>query len=297
MKLVAFAQVNVKRFLILILIYALMASPVNADTNKRETPQREATICGAIKERLVFWLWSRMAPDPDPRRVSGSANIEAVFFVTGDGKKLSGYKFVAHDERGNRVAPQGYVLMALGNAMIADQMIRELSNYARFGYDAYIYDYRGYGLSEGKRRINAIIEDYREIVSDLNGKYQRKMLYGVSLGGMVMMNVIGSGVAFDAAVIDSSPSRLSDYGCPARIDPVNQLSRENAPRILVITGSRDQVLTVKQTQDLRLQAAELGASTYDGADFAHPYMDSGYDVHMRRVKMVQDYLIGRPLQR
>ena len=265
--------------------------PVYAVDGAGEMMEREAAICGAIKERLVFWLWSRMAPSPDPARVSGSANIEAVAFMTGDGKKLSGYKFAAHGESGNPVSPKGYVLMALGNAMIADQMIRELSGYARNGYDAYIYDYRGYGLSEGKRRINAIIEDYREIVTDLNGKYQRKMLYGVSLGGMVMMNVIGSGVEFDAAVIDSSPSRLSDYGCPARIDPVNHLTGYIAPKLLVMTGKRDQVLSPKQTRELREKAAEMGAETVDDADFAHPYMDRAYDVHLRRAKLVQEHLL------
>lgn len=282
-----------KRVVLFCWLFAHVIMPVYAVYGAGKPMEREVAICGAIKERLVFWLWSRMAPSPDPARVAGNANIEAVTFVTGDGKKLSGYKFTAHDKRGDPVQSKGYLLMALGNAMIADQMIRELSAYARSGYDAYIYDYRGYGLSEGKRRINAIIEDYREIVADLNGKYQRKMLYGVSLGGMVMMNVIGSGAEFDAAVIDSSPSTLSEHGCPARIDPVNHLSGDNAPRLFVITGKRDQVLSPKQTRELREKAAALGAKTYDGNDFAHPYMDQAYDVHLRRVKMVQNYLMGK----
>lgn len=271
--------------------WALMILPVYAAITRSDSGQREATICGPIKEPLVFWLWSRMTPRANPTRVTRRANVEAVSFETGDRKKLSGYRFAAHDEGGTPVKPKGYVLMTLGNAMIADQMIGELSAYARAGYDAYIYDYRGYGVSEGKRRINAIIEDYREIVADLNGKYRRKMLYGVSLGGTVMMNTIGSGVEFDAAVIDSSPSRLSDHGCPARIDAVDHLSDEIAPKLLVITGQQDQVLSAKQTRELREKAAEMGASTYDGADFAHPYMDRAYDVHLRRAKLVQDHLL------
>ena len=278
--------------MLLLSLAALVLAPVYAVTVDSEPDARESAICGKLKEPLVFWIWSRMAPKPDPSRVARDPHIEAVTFLTGDQKKLSGYKFSAHDESGRTVKPKGYLLMALGNAMIADQMIRELSVYASNGYDAYIYDYRGYGNSEGKRRINAIIDDYREIVSDLNGRYQRKMLYGVSLGGMVIMNVIGSGLAFDAAVIDSSPSRLSEYGCPARIDPVTHVSAEIAPKLLAITGQRDQVLSTRQTQELRQKAAEMGALTYDGADFAHPYMDSVYDVHMRRARMVQDYLIG-----
>lgn len=274
-------------------ISLLMAGSCSGAYGGSDMPGREDTICGPIKERFVFWMWSRMAPTPNPLRATGNDNIDAIFFVTGDGRKLSGYKFAAHDQGGKPVEPRGYVLMALGNAMIADQMIGELGSYARAGYDAYIYDYRGYGLSEGKRRINAIIEDYREIVADLNSKYQRKLLYGVSLGGMVMMNVIGSGVEFDAAVIDSAPSRLSTYGCPSRIDPVNQLSEAVAPKILFITGKRDQVLGPKDTRELREKGAALGAVTVDDEQFAHPYMDRSYEVQRRRARLVEDYLLKR----
>ncbi len=271
-----------------------MISPFHAWTAGSDTSQREAPICGALKEPFVFWLWSRMAPRAKPARATRRPNVEAVSFTTGDDKVLSGYRFRAHDERDEPVEPKGYVLMALGNAMIADQMISELSTYAKSGYDAYIYDYRGYGLSEGKRRINAIIEDYREIVADLNTRYERKMLYGVSLGGMVMMNAIGSGVEFDAAVIDSAPSRLSSYGCPDRIDPVNHLSEAVAPKLLIITGKRDQVLGSKDTRELREKAGELGAKTYNGDDFAHPYMDRAFDVHLQRARLVQEHLLPPP---
>ncbi len=277
--------------MLLFSLTALLLTPVQAATTDGNPVERESAICGRVKEPLVFWLWSAMAPRAEPSRLAHDPGIEAVTFTTGDRKKLSGYKLSAHDGNGKPVKPKGYVLMALGNAMIADRMIRELSAYGAHGYDAFIYDYRGYGLSEGKRRINAIIEDYREIVTDLNRKYQRKMLYGVSLGGMVMMNVIGSGVDFDAAVIDSSPSRMSAYGCPGRIDPVNHLSRKSATKLLVITGKQDQVLSASQTRELRERAAALGARTIDDDVFAHPYMDHSYQVQLRRAELTRDHLL------
>ncbi len=280
-----------KRLVLLLSIAVFLFTPVYGVTVKSEMTERESTICGEFKERFVFWMWSRMAPSPDASRIAQNKSIQAVSFVTADNKTLRGYKYSAHDGSGEAVAPKGYILMALGNAMIADQMIGNLVDYARGGYDAYIYDYRGYGNSEGKRRINAIIEDYREIVSHLNSKYDRKMLYGVSLGGAVMLNAIGSGVEFDAAVIDSSPSKLSDKGCPARIDPVSHISRVTAPKLLVITGKRDQVLPPAETGELREKAAAMGARTFDGDDFSHPFMDRSYDVHLRRTKLVRDYLL------
>ena len=276
-------------FLIPVAVLLLMSTVTNADAGVPAL--RETAICGKLKEPFTFWLWQAMAPEPDPSRLAGDPLIEAVEFVTGDGRTLRGYKLKANDAGRNIIQPKGYVLMALGNAMIAGQMVRELSAYGSRGYDAYVFDYRGYGLSEGKRRINAIIEDYREIVSDLNSRYRRKMLYGVSLGGMVMMNVIGSGVAFDAAVVDSSPSRMSVHGCPERIDPVRHLSASFASRLLVINGRQDQVLSMAQTRELREQAAVLGARTVDDEAFAHPFMDSSYKVHTRRARMIEDHLL------
>ncbi len=281
----------VKLPVLLISIVAFLFVPVDVAGVESETMKRESTICGAFKERFVFWMWSRMAPSPDASRIGHNTGVQAVSFVTADNRNLKGYKYSAHDDSGNTVTAKGYILMALGNAMIADQMIGELADYARSGYDAYIFDYRGYGNSEGKRRINAIIEDYREIISRLNTKYDRSMLYGLSLGGMVVMNAIGSGVKFDAAVNDSSPSKWSDKGCPARLDPVNHVSGAIAPKLLVITGKRDQVLSPAETRELREKAAAMGARTIDGDDFAHPYMDRSYDVHLRRTKLIRDYLL------
>ncbi len=280
-----------KGLLFLIPAAVLLLAPTVTNADGGVPAQRETAICGKFKEPFTFWMWHAMTPAPDQSRLAGDPLIEAVEFVTGDRRTLRGYKLKAHDAGRQSIQPKGYVLMALGNAMIADQMVRELSAYGSRGYDAYVFDYRGYGLSEGKRRINAIIEDYREIVADLNSRYRRKMLYGVSLGGMVMMNVIGSGAAFDAAVVDSSPSRMSVHGCPERIDPVRHLSARFASRLLVITGKQDQVLPAAQTRELRERAAVLGARTLDGEEFAHPYMDSSYKVHLRRVQLIEDFLL------
>jgi len=179
--------------------------------------------------------------------------------------------------------------MALGNAMIADQMIGHLKSFSQRGYDLYIFDYRGYGLSEGKRRINAFIKDYEEIINHLNSRYEKSLLYGVSLGGAVIANAIGSGLAFDRAVIDSSPSRFSPYGCPKAIDPTENIP-EDAEKMLVITGAIDSVLKPKMTSEFREIARLKGASVFDGPNYSHPFMDRNIDVHFDRLKRVINFL-------
>jgi alpha/beta superfamily hydrolase len=254
---------------------------------------REDTLCGWFKERLIFQIWRSAAPDPDESRVAMNPLIKSVEFKTSDGKLLKGYKYRAQATNEVPANPKGYALMALGNAMIADRMIGYLEPFSKRGYDAYIFDYRGYGRSEGRRRINAFIEDYKELVDHLNARYERHLLYGVSLGVAVMANVVGSGVAYDRAVIDSSPSRFSPHGCPARIDPAENIP-EDAKKMLVITGEKDTVLKPDMTSEYRELAEAKGAAVFHGLEYAHPFMDSR-EVHKDRLNRVIDFLAGQPV--
>lgn len=268
----------------IIFMIAIAASISNADA-----ADREATICGPVKERFYFWMWSMNAPSPDPSLVSQFKNIEPTSFITADNKKLVGYKYNSHNTQGEKTKAKGYLLVALGNAMIADRMITSFIQFAQSGLDVYIYDYRGYGNSEGKRRLNAIIEDYKEIALSLNKIYEKKFFYGISLGGVFISNVIGSGIDFDKAIIDSSPSRLSTHGCPLRVDPTENLPKDSS-KLFVITGKRDQVLGDDMTQELREIASKKGAKTIHGERFAHPFMDSSQEIHQERMDLIIKFL-------
>lgn len=261
-----------------VLLLVLMGGGVMAS-------DREEVLCGTFQERFLFFLWSSMAPSPDPDRVRGIEHVEAVEFVTGDKKIVRGYRYGAHDNSSAAVEAKGYVLMAMGNAMVADEMVKELKIFAEAGFDVYVYDYRGYANSEGNRRIKAIIEDHKEIAASLNERYERRMLYGTSLGGLIIMNVIGSGTEYDAAVIDSAPSKVSSFGCPSYLDPTSNLP-DDASRILVITAQKDRVLGEQMTAPLRIEAQKRGAKTYDGTDYEHPFMDRDPSIHLERMRRI-----------
>ena len=110
--------------------------------------------------------------------------------------------------------------------MLADQILGELQYFRKLDVDVYVYDYRGYGLSEGNSRLAAIVADYREIAASLNAQpYRRRLLYGMSMGGVILLNAVGASSDYSALVIDSAPSRISPYGCPKIYDPVHHLPR------------------------------------------------------------------------
>ncbi len=169
----------------------------------------------------MFWLWHNMAGAANPRGITNIHGVEPLKFATRDGLTLAGYKLAADN-------PTAYLLVAQGNAMLADQLIADLQTFRDRGWDVYIYDYRGYGNSQGKSRLAAIVDDYGEIIAHLNTLgYTKRLLYGISMGGVILLNAVGKTNLYTRLVVDSSPARISNLGCPARYDPVIHLPADS----------------------------------------------------------------------
>lgn len=250
----------------------------------------EQSICGQ-KEAFVFWLWSSVAGRPDPARTDGIKHLEDVAFTTKDKRILRGYQLKAHSPEGQALAAKGYLLVAQGNAMLAEQVIETFNEFAHSGYDVYLFDYRGYGRSEGRRRLKAILSDYREIIGHLDSlPYAKRRFYGMSFGGIVLLNALVGTSETARLVIDSTPSRLSDYGCPNRHDPVNNLPQDSA-QVLLIVGDKDSVVTPDMSKELAAVASMRGATLLQDPDLAHPFMDRDIRLHNRRLGAVKAFLL------
>jgi alpha/beta superfamily hydrolase len=270
----------IKALLALLVLTALtMSSGATALAQGTESP-----VCGAIREPFMFWLWRTMAGSPEPKRVAQIAGLEQIRFKTHDGIELGGYKLSAMN-------PKGYLLVAQGNAMLADHLVGDLQIFRDLGLDVYIFDYRGYGISQGKSRLVAILADYREIVSHLNTKsYDKRLLYGISMGGVILLNAVGQSESYMRLVVDSSPARISGFGCPERYDPVGHLP-EDSSRIMIISGAQDGVVTPAQMEEMIRVAGARGARVLRDEEFAHPYQDSTA-THRRRQNEVAAFLLG-----
>jgi alpha/beta superfamily hydrolase len=252
----------------------------------RSSENLEATVCGWFRERAAFATWSRSAGAPDDSIWRGIPAAAPVTYNTRDGRTLRGYKIAA----GGDAARKGFVLVAQGNAMLAEHLLGDLSGFAERGLDVFVYDYRGYGNSEGRPRLKAIVSDYSEIFAALSrNETAGKYLYGISFGGIVLLNVIGSGALFDRAVIDSSPSRISPYGCPEQYDPVVNLPQD-ASRLMIISGMRDDVITPADMREMVVAGKRRGAATIVSSEFAHAFLDPE-PVHRRRLQMIRDFLL------
>ena len=248
----------------------------------------EQAVCGAVREPLAFWLWQSMAGQPDTSRVELIQNAQSIQFTTRDGVILRGYKLAAR-------VPRGYILVAQGNAMLADQLISDLELFRKNGFDVYLYDYRGYGQSEGKSRLAAIIADYADIVAYLNAQgYIRKFIYGISIGGVMLLNAVGRNHNFDAAVIDSSPSYISNYGCPASYNPMRHLPLDSS-HIMIISGVRDLIVSPLQMAELIRIGENRGAIVFRGIEFSHPFQDRSFEIHRHRLNIIINFFIDESI--
>jgi hypothetical protein len=229
-------------------------------------------------------MFHRAAGTPDERRVANIRDIERVNFTTRDGRELGGYKLRAREN------PQGYLLVAPGNAMLADQIMDEMQLFRERGFDVYVYDYRGYGLSGGRSRLAALISDYRELVVYLDAQpYRRRALYGMSMGGIILLNAVGPTDRYSAMVVDSSPSRISHLGCPDTYDPVNHLPVDGS-RLQIISGKRDTVVRPAEMAELIDAAKKRGARVVSREEYAHPFQDAAFDIHRHRMLEVAAFI-------
>ena len=272
----------VRRFSLMTVILSIEACAMSHAI--KPASDLEDSVCGIVYEPMTFWQFRWTAGAPDEKRVRSIRNIARLSFTTRDGRKLGGYKLSAAN-------PQGYLLVAQGNAMLADQIMGTMTFFLDFGLDVYVYDYRGYGLSEGKSRLKAIVSDYREIIASLNALgYGRRYLYGMSMGGVILANAVGPSGEYDAMVLDSPPSRVSGLGCPEDYDPVRNLPQDGA-RLMLITGMRDRVVPHWESEEISQILAQRGGRVLKSPDFAHPLRDLDSAIRQRRLQSVADFLV------
>jgi hypothetical protein len=112
----------------------------------------------------------------------------------------------------------------------------------------------------------------------------------MSFGGIVLLNALNGMTEDRMITIDSTPSRLSDYGCPQAYDPVINLPKD-ASNFLFIVGLRDHVVKEARSEELVELAKTRGGTVIVDPEMAHPFMDQNRSVHTRRIETVKSFLL------
>src|SRR2546426_10629040 len=138
-------------------------------------------------ERLFYY--PERGPTPPPRNFLGA---ESVWFASRDGTRLHGW-FMPAQWGESKNAPT--ILHAHGNAGNITSHIWFTEYLPKAGFNLFIFDYRGYGQSEGAARSRKpLIEDTHAALDAILARKDidaaRIGMYGQSLGGSIGLNVM-----------------------------------------------------------------------------------------------------------
>lgn len=176
--------------------------------------------------------------------------LEDVWFESGDNTKLHGW-VAEHD------TPRGVVLFCHGNAgnvTNRGDVIAYLRD--RFGLTAFVFDYRGYGRSEGSPNEAGVLADARAARAWLAKRTDvapdKLLLLGRSLGSAVAVDLAIDGGA-KALILESTFTSVPDAGAAiypwlpvrwlmkSKLDSLSKIAGYHGP-LLVSHGTNDEII-------------------------------------------------------
>lgn len=220
--------------------------------------------------RLFYYPDRKLYLDPEKL----GWDYEMMQFQSDNGKKLLGLLFKTKQQ------PKGIVVHFHGNfANVSNHFIA--SHFlVDYGFDVLIFDYEGYGDSEGKPSPKKTIQDGLgaiKFAESLNRNPKGGVfIFGQSLGGAVAIPVMALRPEVKAAVIESSfPSYrtiardvlkrswitwvlypIYPFFLPIKYDPVRYLDKIPPRPIFFIHGDKDNVVPDKMSKILFEKAKE-----------------------------------------
>lgn len=226
-------------------------------------------IASRVAPALLYYPsgLSREAADPTEWGLPGA---EEVRVSAGDGVRLHAWWVPA---AGGEAGRRGTVVYFHGNAGNLAGRAEIARRWAELGLSVLLFDYRGYGLSEGSPSEAGLYRDgaaaYRHVRRERGVPPDRILLHGHSLGAAVAVKTAvdhpAAGLVASAgfATVPSLASRL--YGwLPGRafegwtrnrFDSESRIGRIDIP-LLVVAGGRDEIVASEEVRRLFRAARE-----------------------------------------
>jgi len=177
-----------------------------------------AAILTVFQSRLVYFPERAIAATPDAIGLS----YESVSFETSDGVKLSGWLVPAQESR-------SVVLFCHGNAGNISHRLESIDVFYRLGLSVLIFDYRGYGKSEGRVSERGTYLDaeaaWQYLVDERQVEPSEIFIFGRSLGGAVG-SWLAKGHTPKALIVESTFTSIPDIAAHLYpFLPVRRLAR------------------------------------------------------------------------
>lgn len=240
-----------------------------------------SVIAMMFENRFIFF------PSKYPEGIYQDArfipNLTECWIATEDGVKIHGW-FTRADS-----AIATFVI-AHGNAGNISHRIDFIRCLQRMRFNVLMFDYRGYGKSEGSPDEEGVYCDGRaayDYVLQLPGVDPRKIiLWGTSLGGAVAVDVAmhrtAAGLVLESTFTSAKkvarttyPYLLVQFTLRSKFDSIDKISKIKIP-ILQMHGNRDRVIPFRLGMKL-FEAAQEPKEFYviEGADHNDTYIVGG----------------------
>jgi fermentation-respiration switch protein FrsA (DUF1100 family) len=202
--------------------------------------------------RLSFFPHRELRTDPSERGLE----YEDVSFRAGDGTLLHGW-FLPGKGRGT-------LLFCHGNAGNISHRLDSLEIFHRLGLSVFLFDYRGYGISEGKPSEEGVYSDvegaWRWLTEERGIRPEAIVLFGRSLGGAA---AAWAAQKYSPAglILESTFTSLADIGkhhyffLPVKLivgnsfDTLGKMKNISCP-VLVAASPEDEIVPGEQGQIL-----------------------------------------------
>ncbi|MBL8892765.1 MAG: alpha/beta hydrolase [Planctomycetaceae bacterium] len=238
----------------------LLMSVTSCRTPILAQPQEEELVekAPSLDERLLFFPTKFPEGDWEPAQL----RFEDVYFTAEDGTKLHGWYCPAE-------TPKAVLLVAHGNAgHVASRApwLKYLQERAKV--TVFMFDYRGYGRSEGRPTVDGAIQDAvaaRAKLCELaKVKDSEILLMGESLGGAIVVQLVAKS-APRGLILQSTFSSLRDiaechFPALAWVVPPEKLNSATA-----ISNYKGELLISHGTMDATIPFA-LGEKIFQNAN-------------------------------
>jgi fermentation-respiration switch protein FrsA (DUF1100 family) len=196
---------------------------------------------------------------------------EQVVFRSSDGTRLGGWFIPATGYASPRDA-KGTVIHFHGNARNISAHWKLVAWLPRRGFNLFVFDYRGYGTSEGSPEPKGVFEDSNSALDYIRSRpdvdSERLVVFGQSLGGANAIAVVGSGnrAGVKAVAVEAtfySYSSIADEKLPGvgifmddTYSPERYIARLAPTPFILLHGTADSVIPYSHSSRLFAKAGE-----------------------------------------
>jgi uncharacterized protein len=243
-----------------------------------------ALMLALLQSRLVFFPTRALEGTPAQTGLA----YQDVWLTTEDGVRLHGWWVPVEGALGT-------VLFFHGNAGNISHRLVSLHTFHRLGYNTLIFDYRGYGRSDGSPSEKGTYLDadaaWRHLVVERGIPPEQVALFGRSMGGAVAA-ALAEKQAPGAVILESTFTSIPDLGAelypwlPVRLlariryETLERVPRITAP-LLVVHSRDDEVIPFRHGQRIweaarePKQFLEISGGHNDGFFTAAPSYEQG----------------------